>query len=232
MTAARTGSVAAVKALLAHGANVNAKEGWKGQTALMWAAAENNAGGVQGADRGRRRRQGPVEGRRVHAAPVCGSRRAHRRGARAARRRRGRQRDAARRHQPAACWPSSTRTTSWPAFLLDRGADPNADAPGLDARCIRLSGAAGRTPASTFPAPCRPGVSTASSWCESCVKLGANVNARQTEGAEGRLPEHAEPHRRDAVPAGGQVGRPAADAAAARARRGSDARRPKTARPR
>jgi ankyrin repeat protein len=43
MTAARTGSVGAVKALLARGALVNATESWRGQTALMWAAIENNA---------------------------------------------------------------------------------------------------------------------------------------------------------------------------------------------
>lgn len=43
MTAARTGDVGTVKALLAAGADVNARESWKGQTALMWAAAENNA---------------------------------------------------------------------------------------------------------------------------------------------------------------------------------------------
>ena len=42
MTAARTGSVAAVRALLARGADVNAKEQLRGQTALMWAAAENH----------------------------------------------------------------------------------------------------------------------------------------------------------------------------------------------
>ena len=42
MTAARTGKVDAVKALLAHGADVNAKEPRRGQTALMWAAAEGN----------------------------------------------------------------------------------------------------------------------------------------------------------------------------------------------
>lgn len=47
MTAARGGNVAAVKALLAHGADVNAREKWKGQTALMWAAAENHAVVVQ-----------------------------------------------------------------------------------------------------------------------------------------------------------------------------------------
>src|SRR5258705_487843 len=42
MTAARTGKVEAMKVLLAHGANVEAREGWKQQTALMWAAHEGN----------------------------------------------------------------------------------------------------------------------------------------------------------------------------------------------
>jgi len=42
MTAARTGKLDAVKVLLARGANVNAKESWRGQTALMWAAAEGH----------------------------------------------------------------------------------------------------------------------------------------------------------------------------------------------
>jgi ankyrin repeat protein len=47
MHAARSGSVDAVKALLAAGADVNAKETWNGQTALMWAAAEGHAPVVQ-----------------------------------------------------------------------------------------------------------------------------------------------------------------------------------------
>jgi ankyrin repeat protein len=38
MLAARTGSVSVAKALVQHGADVNAREGWHGQTALMWAA--------------------------------------------------------------------------------------------------------------------------------------------------------------------------------------------------
>jgi uncharacterized protein len=42
MIAARTGSVDAVKALLVHGANVNARETSRGQTALMWAVAEQH----------------------------------------------------------------------------------------------------------------------------------------------------------------------------------------------
>ncbi|MGH9332103.1 MAG: ankyrin repeat domain-containing protein, partial [Vicinamibacterales bacterium] len=43
MTAARAGSVPAVRMLLAHGANVNAREAWRGQSALMFAAVEDHA---------------------------------------------------------------------------------------------------------------------------------------------------------------------------------------------
>ena len=42
MTAARTGSADAVKALLVHGANINVKEPARGQTALMWAASQQH----------------------------------------------------------------------------------------------------------------------------------------------------------------------------------------------
>src|SRR5258707_15066052 len=43
MTAARTGTITGVRALLERGANVNAKESYRGQTALMGAVAENHA---------------------------------------------------------------------------------------------------------------------------------------------------------------------------------------------
>ena len=45
MAAARTGAVDSVEALLRHrgAATVDAREGWRGQTALMWAAAEGHA---------------------------------------------------------------------------------------------------------------------------------------------------------------------------------------------
>src|SRR5207244_1896104 len=42
-TCARTGTLSGVKALLAAGANVNAKESTHDQTALMWAVAEKQA---------------------------------------------------------------------------------------------------------------------------------------------------------------------------------------------
>ena len=56
MTAARTGNVDAIKLLVAHGANANGRDA-RGQTALMWAAARNNADAVKLLRRGRRRHQ-------------------------------------------------------------------------------------------------------------------------------------------------------------------------------
>src|SRR5688572_6001639 len=47
MTAARTGSLESVKALLSRGAAVDAKDENRGQTALMWAAAEGHAAVAQ-----------------------------------------------------------------------------------------------------------------------------------------------------------------------------------------
>ena len=46
MTAARTGRPEVVKALLAHGADLKARENWYGETALMWAAAENHVDAI------------------------------------------------------------------------------------------------------------------------------------------------------------------------------------------
>src|SRR5205085_8069146 len=47
MTAARAGNVDAVRMLIDRGADVNAREHYKGQTALMWAAAERHAAVVK-----------------------------------------------------------------------------------------------------------------------------------------------------------------------------------------
>lgn len=47
MSVSRTGRTDAVKLLLGRGADPNLTEGWRGQTALMWAAAENNLSTVQ-----------------------------------------------------------------------------------------------------------------------------------------------------------------------------------------
>ena len=42
MTVARTGAVPAAKVLIAHGAKIDARESWHGETALMWAAAQRH----------------------------------------------------------------------------------------------------------------------------------------------------------------------------------------------
>lgn len=47
MTAARTGDVATIKALLARKVDVEAREERRGQTALMWAASHNNAAAIK-----------------------------------------------------------------------------------------------------------------------------------------------------------------------------------------
>ena len=46
MTAALSGKADAVRLLLTRGAKVDTKEPYKGQTALMWAAAEGNTAAV------------------------------------------------------------------------------------------------------------------------------------------------------------------------------------------
>ena len=47
LTCARTGRLEAVELLLAHGANPNVTDDWKGQTALMWAVAEDHVAVVE-----------------------------------------------------------------------------------------------------------------------------------------------------------------------------------------
>ena len=47
MAASRTGNVEAIKVLLDHGAEVNAKETLRGTTPLMWAADEGHAAAIQ-----------------------------------------------------------------------------------------------------------------------------------------------------------------------------------------
>ena len=70
MTAARSGNPDAVNVLLARRADVNAREQVLGETALMWAAAENHADGDHAAREARRRRQRPVELAEVPAREV------------------------------------------------------------------------------------------------------------------------------------------------------------------
>ena len=132
MTAARTGTLAAVKALLSRGASVDGKDDRRGQTALMWAAAEGHADVVAGARRRRSGFPGPPAVR-LHAAAVCRAGRAHRRRPRAAEGRRGRERDHPGRWRPQArLWR--------PAAAGGR----QRAAPGGDERALRAGGASAR----------------------------------------------------------------------------------------
>ena len=68
MVVARSGNTAAAQVLIAHGADVNARERWREQTALMWAAAQNQPAMVRAADRARRRGRRALRRQRLAAA--------------------------------------------------------------------------------------------------------------------------------------------------------------------
>ena len=70
MIAAGAGSVDAVNSLVARGANLNAAESRKGQTALMWAAAERHPEVVKTLIAQRRRCARRLQGR-FHGVAVC-----------------------------------------------------------------------------------------------------------------------------------------------------------------
>ena len=109
MTAARTGDVV-LKALIEANAEVNARESSRGQTALMWAAAENNAAAIKvlvdaGADIKARTKEGAAPPGRGPSSTG---------GVFSAGDRRGRSSRRARSvvHRPAVCgaaWPARSR---------------------------------------------------------------------------------------------------------------------------
>ena len=111
MTAARTGNVDAAKVLLAHGANVDAKESWHGETALMWAVAQKHPDMVARTHRARRRRQRPFERQQMGAAKYGGA---------------ARKVDAARRPHAVGCSPRVKVASRAFRCLLEAGADVNA----------------------------------------------------------------------------------------------------------
>ena len=90
MTAARTGALASVKALVSRGASVDSKDERRGQTALMWAAAEGHADVVQALIDADADFRNPCAVR-LYASVVCCEGRAHRRGPGSAEGRRGRE---------------------------------------------------------------------------------------------------------------------------------------------
>jgi ankyrin repeat protein len=195
MTAARTGSLASVKALLARGAIVDAKDDRRGQTALMWAAAEGHADVVQalidaGADFKTRLMSGftpllfAVRDGRLDVVrtllkagadpnetiPLDGPRR----------------RGYGGRLPPAGASVLLEAVANahyeLAAALLEAGANPNADQPGYT---VLHAIAPVRKPGvgDNDPAPPGSGSLTSLDLVKKLVARGANVNARMTKRA-------------------------------------------------
>jgi ankyrin repeat protein len=178
MTAARTGEPASLKALIARGADIHAREGWKGQTALMWAAAENNATAMKvlieaGADINARSKGGVFTPLlfAVRAGHVAAS---------------GVLLDAgANVNQTMADGTSPLIVATinghfeLASFLLDRGADPNADGQGWTA-LHQIAWTRRPNTGFNLPGAVATGNLDSLQLVRQLVKLGANVNARQT----------------------------------------------------
>ena len=195
MTAARSGSVEAVELLLDAGANVNAQESWKGQTALMWAAAEGHAAVIptlvaHGADPGLRSKRGFTallfaardgqtdvvqtlleagadldEQLSINSTLTAGG---------------VEQRRASDAGLNAFLLAAGNAHFELAAYLLDRGADPNAAPRGWTAlhqlSWVRKAGIAG----SNNPAPRGSGAMTSLEFARKLIAQGADLNARVT----------------------------------------------------
>jgi len=189
MTAARTGKIGAVRALLECGADVNRGEERRGQTALMWAAAEGHADVVQalieaGADFRARLdsgftpllfgvRQGRMDAVRVLLAAgadvnevIEPAENAPRGGPRAG--------------TSALLLAAQNAHFDLGAFLLEKGADPNAQEPGFTVLhaipSVRKPGVGDND-----PPPEGSGAMTSLEFVRRLAAHGADLNARMTK---------------------------------------------------
>ena len=179
MTAARTGNVAVIKALVTRGANVRARERRKGQDALMWAAAENNAAAVTalieaGADRDSRSQGGAFTPFlfAIRGGHLAASRALLDAGVDV--------------NQPLSDGTSALVLAVMNAhyelagLLLDRGANPNADAQGWTA-LHQIVWSRRHNAGFNLPGPVQTGNLDSVDLVRQLVKRGANVNARTTK---------------------------------------------------
>jgi len=192
MTASRTGKVEAVRALLAKGANVNAKE-TRGQSAIVWAAAEGNAEAVEelikgGADFKVRLNSGFTpyliavrEGKpgTVRALLKAGVDVNETIQSSSTGRFGGGGSKAVKAGESALHIAVANAHYELASFLLDAGADPNANGPGYTALHVipsaRKSGGGDND-----PAPDGSGTMTSLEIIKKLVAKGADLNARTT----------------------------------------------------
>jgi ankyrin repeat protein len=179
MTAARTGKADVLKLLIARGADIRAHEPSKGQTALMWAAAENNAAAVKllveaGADLQERSRGGSFTPLlfAVRAGHIDASRALLDLGAKIE--------DALPDGTSALVLATINAHYELSGFLLDRGANPNAAAQGWTA-LHQIAWSRRHNAGFNLPGPVATGDLDSLELVRKLVKLGANVNARQTK---------------------------------------------------
>ena len=193
MVAARTGKIDAVNLLLARGADPNVKEQWRGQTALMWAAAEGYAPVIEtlvarGADVSARSNGGFTailfaarEGR-IAAVDALIKAGADMNDSLPIRKRAPQNAPPPPDPGPNAFLLAAANAHyELAAWLLDRGADPNAAPQGFTAlhqvSWVRKAGIAG----SNNPAPQGSGTMDSLAFVRKLVAKGATLDTRVTK---------------------------------------------------
>jgi ankyrin repeat protein len=178
MTAARTGNAMVVKLLAGHGAQVGAKESWRGQDALMWAVAEGHKAVVEvllelSADINAKSKQGytpllfAVRQGHDDIVDLLISRGADLNATQA---------------QGATALLIAVQNAHWDiaGMLLDKGADPNVASTGFTA--LHLATQVRRPEVLKFATPASTDKLDSFDVIKSLIAHGADVNAQMAKG--------------------------------------------------
>ena len=191
MTAARTGKTDALRVLIAHGAKVDARDGVQGQTALMWAAARNNADAIRllldaGADINARTANAVRNSRTIYGsmrqpttsftALLFAVRAGHITAVRVLLERGASVNDTLSDGNSALVVAAANAHWELADFLLDHGANPNADGAGWNAlhQLVRIR----RTNIGGAPGPVGTGTVDSLDVIKKMIARGVNLDAR------------------------------------------------------